>query len=238
LLALPVTATVLHLAGERLLLDPDGALFWPAAGVLAVADLHLEKGTAAARRGSLVPPWDTRITLDRLAALLARWRPARVVLLGDSFHDRHAAARLPPGEAARLAGMAEAAEFVWVSGNHDPLPPEGLRGLAVAEWRHGTLAFRHQAWQAQAGAAAAEVCGHHHPKARVQTRAGWVSRACFVAAPDRLMLPALGAYTGGLDVAHPEIAALFPGGGQVFLLGRERLFRFALGHVGARGAGG
>jgi len=238
LLALPVTATVLHLAGERLLLDPDGALFWPAAGVLAVADLHLEKGTAAARRGSLVPPWDTRITLDRLAALLARWRPARVVLLGDSFHDRHAAARLPPGEAARLAGMAEAAEFVWVSGNHDPLPPEGLRGLAVAEWRHGTLAFRHQARQAQAGAAAAEVCGHHHPKARVQTRAGWVSRACFVAAPDRLMLPALGAYTGGLDVAHPEIAVLFPGGGQVFLLGRERLFRFALGHVGARGAGG
>jgi len=223
-----VTATTLHLAGERLLLDPDGALFWPAAGVLAVADLHLEKGTAAARRGSLVPPWDTRITLDRLAALLERWQPGRVVLLGDSFHDRHAHARLPAAEAARLAAMAEAAEFVWVSGNHDPLPPQGLRGLAVAEWRHGPLAFRHQARRAAAGAAA-EVCGHHHPKARVQTRGGWVSRACFVAAPDRLMLPALGAYTGGLDVAHPEIAALFPGGGHVFLLGRERLFRFALG---------
>ncbi len=230
-----MTATTLHLAGERLLLDPAGAFFWPAAGVLVVADLHLEKGTAAARRGSLVPPWDTGITLDRLAALLARWQPARVVLLGDSFHDRHAAARLPPAEAARLAQMAAASEFVWVSGNHDPLPPEGLRGLAVREWRHGPLAFRHQARRVPCDAAA-EVCGHHHPKARVRTRAGWVSRACFVASGNRLMLPALGAYTGGLDVAHPEIAALFPAGGQVFMLGRERLFSFALGHVGVPAA--
>lgn len=227
-----MTAT-LPLAGEHLLLDPAGALFWPAESTLVVADLHLEKGTAAARRGSLVPPWDTRITLDRLAALLDRWQPSRVVLLGDSFHDRHAAARLPPEEAARLLHMAARCEFVWVSGNHDPLPPDGLRGASVAEWRHGPLAFRHQARGTPCDAAA-EVCGHHHPKARVRTRAGWISRACFVTSPSRLMLPALGAYTGGLDVAHPEIAALFPDGGQVFLLGRERLFSFALGHVGAQ----
>ena len=123
-----MTAAPLHLAGERLLLDPLGGAVWPAAGLLAVADLHLEKGTAAAARGQLVPPWDTRLTLDRLALLLQRWRPRVVVALGDSFHDRGGAARLPPGEAARLRGMAEAARFVWVLGNHDPAPPEGLPG--------------------------------------------------------------------------------------------------------------
>ena len=217
-----MTAAPEHLAGERLLLDPLGGAAWPAAGLLAVADLHLEKGTAAAARGQLVPPWDTRLTLDRLALLVQRWRPRVVVALGDSFHDRGGAARLPPGEAARLRGMAEAARFVWVLGNHDPAPPEGLPGEAVETWQLGGLTFRHQARPGAAG----ELCGHHHPKATVTTRAGTVTRPCFVADPARLMLPSLGAYTGGLDVAHPAIAGLFPRGGRVFLLGRDRLFSF------------
>ena len=228
-----MTATILHLAGERLLLDPAGAFFWPSAGMLVVADLHLEKGSAAARRGSLVPPWDSRITLDRLALLLRHWAPSRVVLLGDSFHDRHASARLPASEAARLAHMAEQAEFVWVSGNHDPLPPQGVRGPAVAEWQQGPFRFVHEARRQVERPGHAEVCGHHHPKARVRTRAGWVSRACFVAGPERLMLPAFGAYAGGLDVGHPAIACLFPSESQVFMLGRERLFSFSLDHLGA-----
>jgi hypothetical protein len=222
-----MTLAPLHLAGERLMLDPAGALVWPAQRLLAVADLHLEKGSAAALRGSLLPPWDTRVTLDRLAALLRRHAPRIVVALGDSFHDSQGAARLPPAEAGRLAAMAEAAAFVWVRGNHDPAPAEGIGGVSAAEWRAGPLVFRHEA----AAGATGEISGHFHPKAQVPVRGTSVSRACFVADGRRVMLPALGAYTGGLDVRDPAIARLFPRGGRVFLLGRERLFSFAYGAV-------
>jgi uncharacterized protein len=218
-------AAPLHFAGERLLLDPGGALFWPAQRLLAVADLHLEKGSAAARNGSLLPPWDTRATLDRLAALMRRYRPASVVALGDSFHDAAGSGRLLAHDQERLAAMTRFAAFIWVLGNHDPTPPEGIGGQAVAAWEAGPLAFRHQA---VTGAAHGEICGHHHPKASVPTRGTVVTRPCFVCDARRLMLPALGAYTGGLDVRAPAIAGLFPRGGRVFLLGRERLFSFAL----------
>ena len=228
-----MTHAPLHFAGERLLLDCAGALFHPDTATLAVADLHLEKGSAAARRGSLVPPWDTRLTLDRLLLLLRHWQPRTLVALGDSFHDPHAASRMPATEAARLARIAETTQLVWVLGNHDPLPPAGLPGTATAEWQAGALTFRHQA---RAGADPGEVCGHHHPKARVPTRAGPITRACFVTDARRLMLPAFGAYTGGLDVTSPAIAALFPRGGRLFLLGRERLFSFALGQAGRKEA--
>jgi hypothetical protein len=220
-----MTLAPLHLAGERLMLDPDGALVWPAQRLLAVADLHLEKGSAAAVRGSLLPPWDTRATLERLGALLRRHAPRTVVALGDSFHDPRGAARLLAADAARLAAMAAAAEFVWVRGNHDPAPAEGIGGVSAAEWRVGPLVFRHEAVTGAAG----EISGHFHPKAQVAVRGAVVSRACFVADARRVLLPALGAYTGGLDVRDPAIARLFPRGGRVFLLGRERLFSFAYG---------
>jgi DNA ligase-associated metallophosphoesterase len=219
-----MTPAPLHFAGERLMLDPDGAVFWPAQKLLAVADLHFEKGSAAAVQGALLPPWDTRATLDRLAALLRRYKPETVVALGDSFHDARGASRLHPGDLARLQLFAGAHRFVWVLGNHDPAPPEGLAGEAVAELRLGPLRFVHQT---RPGPAAGELCGHHHPKARVQARGATVVRPCFVADARRLMLPALGAYTGGLDVNDPAIGALFPRGGRVFLLGKERLFSFA-----------
>ena len=227
-----MTAAPLHLMGERLLLDPLGAVVWPAGGLMAVADLHLEKGSAAARRGQLLPPWDTGETLNRLALLLRRWRPRRVVALGDSFHDAHGHARLLPGDAARLRAMTAEAEWVWVLGNHDPVAPGGFPGLVVDAWTAGPLVFRHQALPGAAG----ELCGHHHPKASVPTRAGTVTRPCFVADARRLMLPALGAYTGGLDVGHPAIAGLFGRGGRAFLLGQDRLFSFTLAQTvaGAR----
>ena len=226
-----MTAAMLHFMGERLMLDPLGAVWWPAAGLLAVADLHFEKGSAAAARGQLVPPWDTRLTLDRLGLLLRRWSPRTVVALGDSFHDRHGAARMAAGDAARLRAMTEAAHWVWVLGNHDPLPPAGLAGEAAEAWTLGPLAFRHEAQPGAAG----ELCGHHHPKAAVATRAGVVTRPCFVTDPRRVMLPAMGAYTGGLDVTNPAIARLFPRGGRAFLLGQDRLFSFTLAQL--RGAG-
>ena len=218
-----MTAAPVHMAGERLMLDPMGALFWPARRTLIVSDLHLEKGSAAARRGSLLPPWDTRVTLDRLAFLLRRWQPEQVVALGDSFHDRHGAARLQPHDHARLNAMTEATRFVWVLGNHDPLPQPGVGGQSLAEWRAPPLLFRHEGI---AGAEAGEVCGHHHPKAHIPARGAVVTRPCFVFDGQRLMLPALGAYTGGLDVRDPAIRRLFPRGGRLFLLGQDRLFSF------------
>ena len=225
-----MTPAPLHFLGERLMLDPTGAVFWPAERTLIVADLHFEKGSSAAKQGRLLPPWDTRVTLDRLAALVRRYAPARIVALGDSFHDRHAAARLAATDAARLRAMAEAAAFVWVRGNHDPDGPSNLPGEATAEWRRGTLAFRHEA---RRGVAAGEICGHHHPKAQIAVRGAMVTRPCFMTDTGRLMLPALGAYAGGLDVRSPAIAGLFPRGGRVFLLGRDRLFSFSMEQVRA-----
>jgi uncharacterized protein len=218
-------AAPIHLAGERLMLDPAGALFWPATGLLAVSDLHLEKGSSYARRGQLLPPWDTHATLDRLAILLRRYTPRIVVALGDSFHDDEGAGRLPVGELARLNAMTHAHRFIWVQGNHDPTPPKGVGGEWVEAFTTTTLVFRHQAIVAGEG----EICGHHHPKAAVPARGGSVSRPCFVADARRLMMPAFGTYTGGLDVRDPAIARLFPRGGHVFLLGKDRLFSFTLG---------
>ena len=222
-----MTPTPILLAGHRLMLDPAGGLFWPDAGVLVVSDLHLEKGSAAAQRGQLVPPWDTRLTLDRLAALLHRWQPRQVVALGDSFHDRRGSLRMLPGDARALAAMAAAVPFVWVLGNHDPEPPAGIPGTAAAEFALQGLQFRHQA--SRQASAPSELSGHYHPKATIFTRAGYVTRPCFMTSGTRIVLPSLGAYTGGLDVENPAIATLFPGGGRAFLLGRDRLFAFTLG---------
>jgi DNA ligase-associated metallophosphoesterase len=219
-----MTAAPITLGGHRLLLDPGGALWWPDRQTLVVADLHLEKGSASAARGHLVPPWDTRLTLDRLALLLHRYQPTTVLALGDSFHDSAGAARLMPADAARLAAMAAAHGFVWLMGNHDPTPPDGVPGTTAEWWEEDGLIFRHEA-----GGNGPEICGHHHPKASVATRATTITRPCFVAGPNRLMLPAFGAFTGGLDIRHPAIARLFPHGCRAFLLGRDRLFGFALG---------
>jgi len=212
----------LNFCGEHLVLDPAGALVWPRLALLAVADLHLEKGSACASHGNLVPPWDSRITLDRFAALIKTHRPKTVVSVGDGFHDDQAATRLHTTEAQLLASIAQSVRLVWVCGNHDPSPPSGISGDCVAEFRAETLVFRHQARPGATG----EISGHYHPKARIGTRAGEITRPCFFADADRLMLPSFGAYTGGLDVRSPAIAALYPQGGQAYLLGREKLFRF------------
>jgi DNA ligase-associated metallophosphoesterase len=220
-----MTPAPIHLAGERLLLDPDGAVFWPARRLLAVADLHFEKATAAATRGSLLPPWDTAATLDRLAAMARRWRPQTLVALGDSFHDVRGAGRMQPRDQARLRHIAAACDMIWVLGNHDPAPPEGLPGRATADLGVGALRFVHQG---SVGPVLGELCGHHHPKAHIQAKGAVVTRSCFVCDGRRLMLPAIGAYTGGLDVRDPAIGGLFPRGGRVFLLGHNRLFSFAM----------
>jgi DNA ligase-associated metallophosphoesterase len=224
-----MTPTPITLATERVLLDPSGVAVWPARKLMAVADLHLEKGSFFAARGQALPPYDSAATLDRLWRAVRLYRPERLVCLGDSFHDAHGCARLGAHERARLDAIAAIAEIIWVLGNHDPLPPENLPGTAHPEWTEGRVSFRHEG-----GSATPEVCGHHHPKATVPSRAKWISRPCFVGGADRLMLPAFGAYTGGLDVRDPAIANLFRKGARLFLLGREKLFSFTLAQVRAQ----
>ncbi len=218
-------AAPIHIAGERLMLDPGGYVAWPAQRLLAFADLHLEKGSHLAARGRMVPPYDTRETLDRLARAIRRHAPQRIVLLGDSFHDAGGCARLAPADCAMLLKLLVNIEVTWVLGNHDPVPPEGLPGIAVEEWKLGALTFRHIGQPGAGG----ELSGHYHPKATMPTRAGGVTRPCFLADARRLLLPAFGAYTGGLDITDPAVAALFPRGGRAFLLGQERLFSFPTG---------
>ncbi|MBP0446032.1 ligase-associated DNA damage response endonuclease PdeM [Roseomonas sp. SSH11] len=216
-----MTPAPLHLSGERLMLDPMGVVSWPARRTLVVSDLHLEKGSHFAARGHFVPPYDTRETLSRLALAVRRYRPARLVLLGDSFHDPRGCERMAPADCAALGRLlAEVEEVVWVLGNHDPVAPVGLPGMASASLADGPITFRHEADFRAVG----ELSGHFHPKAALATRAGTISRPCFATDARRVILPAFGAYTGGLDVRDPALGGLFPRGGRAFMLGEGRLF--------------
>jgi len=219
-----VTPSVLCLNGQTLWFDPEGVIYWPERRMLIVADLHLEKGTAFMERGVLLPPYDTRETLGRLLRIVARYRPDVVVALGDNFHDRAGGERLGVEERAMIAGLAERVDLVWVAGNHDPAPMVGIPGRWVEELRVGEVDFRHM----PCFSGVCEVVGHFHPKARVSINGHGVTRACFVADEQRVIMPAFGAYAGGLDVRDAAIRKLFPDSASLFLLGKERLFRFAL----------
>src|ERR1700742_4844623 len=139
-----MTAAPLHFRDERLMLDPAGAAFWPAKRVLIVADLHFEKSSSFAARGALLPPFDTKATLERLNRLVRLYRPAKVIALGDSFHDRDAATRLAKDDRAKIEAMAREAHFIWITGNHDSAP-NGLPGVSAAVYREGPFTFRHEA---------------------------------------------------------------------------------------------
>lgn len=231
------TAAPLHIGGERLMLDPSGAVYWPARNLLILADLHLEKGSAAAARGRLLPPYDSRVTLDRMAQLLRHYSAKSVLCLGDSFHDGGGPARLPEAERARLAALGARAEFLWVLGNHDAALPEDLPGRVVPDWADGPFRFRHIAASAHGAADGVELSGHYHPKATVPVRGTAITRPCFLTdGQRRLILPAFGSYTGGLDVADPALARLFPRGGRIFLLGEGRLFHFHIARARAGAA--
>jgi DNA ligase-associated metallophosphoesterase len=211
------------MAGERIVLCPMGVALWPARHTLIAADLHLEKGSHFAARGRMLPPYDTRATLDHLSRAFRRHDPRRVIFLGDSFHDAGGAARLSVDDAAQLRRLLDGREVIWVLGNHDPTPPGALPGEAVESLTDGPLRFRHIGGAPLARGGEAEISGHLHPKATLVTRAGPVSRPCFVGDGRRLVLPALGAYAGGLDLADAAFAPLFPRGARAFLLGQERL---------------
>lgn len=205
--------------------DPSGALYWPAVKTLVVADLHLEKGSAYAAKGLMLPPYDTRATLGELQRLIRRYTPARVVCLGDSFHDTGAADRIAPADREMLVRLMDGVDWVWVLGNHDPAIPSVLGGRAVTEVAEGRLVLRH----APAGAvlSAGEIVGHFHPKACVTTSAGRVVAPCFAHDGRRMVMPAFGAYAGGLDALDRAIAGLFGRARfRVLMTGRDRLHLF------------
>lgn len=227
--AAPADGARIRLSGTDLLPDPSGALWWAAEATLVVADLHLEKGSAFAAHGRMLPPYDTRATLDRLEHAVARLRPARVICLGDSFHDRSAAGRMAAADAARLRGLTGMVDWVWITGNHDPEPPRGLGGRPLAELAHGPLVFRHQAVPGDRG----EVSGHFHPVAAVSLPGRRVRQRCFATDGAKLVMPAFGAYTGGLNVLDAALRGLFAARFEVHLLAGDRVHRFPAGRLSA-----
>ena len=196
----------LRLAGARVVCRPSGALWLEAARALIVADLHLEKGSAYAARGQLLPPYDTRETLDRLDGEITAQAPAMIVLLGDTFHDASARSRLAADDLVRLNRLAERVRLVWISGNHDHAGLDGLRGEIAP---HASLAGLSLVHEPAPVPARGEIAGHLHPKARVATRGRAIDRRCFATDGNCAIMPAFGAYAGGLSIRDPAFTSIF-----------------------------
>jgi len=216
----PCGSLRLRLGLADALLRQSGALYLTAERALIVADLHLEKGSAYAARGQMLPPYDTRETLRRLAAEVEALSPATVILLGDTFHDRASEGRLAPDDAERLRDLARGRTLIWVIGNHDADGPRALPGQIADELTLLGLTLRHEP---QAGLQPGEVAGHLHPAARVRATRGSIRRRCFITDGERMILPAFGAYAGGLNVLDAAFAGLFARGPIIGALGSSRV---------------
>jgi len=215
---------MLRLGRQQLVPRASGALWWPAERVLAFADLHFEKGSSYARHGRMLPPYDTRETLFAMTAEIDRLDPAIVLCLGDSFHDLGAWARMQRPDAELVVALAHRRRWIWVAGNHDAEIPAALPGEIVAEYECRGLVLRHQA---AGGAAGGEISGHFHPKISVRAGGKSVVRRCFVEDGVRLVLPAFGAYTGGLDAGDAAFRPLFPRGFRAHVLGKRGVYSLA-----------
>ncbi|MCC0034907.1 MAG: ligase-associated DNA damage response endonuclease PdeM [Hoeflea sp.] len=219
----------LNVNGTAVVCDRSGVLWLPDSATLVVSDLHLEKGAAFARRGMLLPPYDTAATLARLGAAIAGYAPRLVISLGDSFHDRSGSAHLPECYREQLRSLQRGRDWVWIEGNHDPDRPEGLEGSFCSELHVDTLVFRHEP---KSGAADGEIAGHLHPAARVVRRGKGVRRPCFASDGKRLVMPAFGSTTGGLELRHPAMRGLFDRKQLVaHLIGRDRLYSVAFSRM-------
>lgn len=210
-------------SGSAIVLDPSGIAYLPDEGLLLVADLHLEKGSSFARRQVFLPPYDSAATLSRLEKALQFYNPSGVIALGDSFHDAAGAARLPQSCVSLLGVLASGRDWIWISGNHDPLPPANLPGSAAEEIAVGALVLRHEPVAlADIPQNGGQICGHLHPAARVSVRGGMLRRPCFAADDVNLVMPAFGAFTGGLNVLDRAYAGLFAEDGfTAWMLGRD-----------------
>jgi len=220
--------TTILVAGHTLTALPGGALWWERRRVLIVADLHLEKGSFYARRGQFFPPYDTAATLSRLAGIVMSLDPYTVIALGDSFHDDDGPARLAESDRDILAALQHGRRWVWIAGNHDGALPADIGGEHAAYWETEGLTFRHEP---RADASDGEVAGHLHPAARVVGAQGAVRRRCFVGDGRRLVLPAFGSFTGGLNVLADAFAALFPAAFSTYVLGRDAVYPIQRRHL-------
>ena len=215
-------AAEINVADVSVIADCAGVLYLPHERVLVVADLHLEKGSAFAARGVLLPPYDTATTLARLAKVVERYAPYLVVALGDNFHDGGGPARMSDMSHAALRALQRGRDWLWIAGNHDPAPADNIGGRFAAMLALGSLTLRHQP---SPGVCEGEIAGHLHPSARVARRGRAVSRRCFACDGRRLLMPAFGAYAGGLNVRDGVIVSLF--GAPLFtvhMLGEHRLY--------------
>jgi len=224
----PMTSDV-AISGAAATLDITGALYLADADALVVADLHFEKGSSFAERGQMLPPYDTRATLLALTDAVTRYSPRTVIALGDSFHDVRGPDRLDRTDRDAIAALQFRREWVWVTGNHDHTLPDHIGGTVVAELAVAGLTLRHEPL-VEGGA---ELAGHLHPVGKVAMRGRSVRRRCFVTDGTRCLLPAFGAYAGGLNVCDAVFKPLFPqgftahliGDGRVFAIGRAMLCR-------------
>ena len=215
----------LSFAGESFQASSSGALYWEAQRTLLVADLHLEKASWFARLGQLLPPYDSHATLTALAQEVERTGSTRLYCLGDSFHDRFGCDRLPAESRALLESMTARLDWIWIVGNHDPGFADHCGGAIVEEAEIGGILLRHEA---RADEPRPEMSGHFHPKLRLSLNGRRISRRCFVASDRKLILPAFGALTGGLDVRHPEIVRAVSGEAVALVPVADRLLRFPI----------
>jgi hypothetical protein len=212
-------------AGETFEATQAGALYWPAQQALLVADLHLEKASWFARLGQFLPPYDSHATLSALASEVDRTGAQRLFCLGDSFHDQFGCERLPASARELLTALTSKLDWTWIVGNHDPGFADHCGGHIAEEVELGGIILRHAAVRDEPRP---EISGHFHPKLRVHLRGRQVSRRCFVASATKIIMPAFGSLTGGLDAHHPEILGSIGGNGAALVPVSDRLLRFPL----------
>ncbi|MFM7084225.1 MAG: ligase-associated DNA damage response endonuclease PdeM [Hyphomicrobium sp.] len=213
------------ICGKLFRADFSGALYWPALKTLIIADLHLEKGSSFARKGMMLPPYDTRETLIRLAEVIDRFGAETIVALGDSWHDVQGTSRISPEDLETLRIMQNNREWIWITGNHDPVLSKNMGGYVCSDLTIEGLVFRHKPSEFQV---THEIAGHLHPAAKVSLFGHTFRRPCFVSNGLRIVLPAFGTYAGGLNILDDAFDPLFGNEGMmVWLLGQEGLYPIA-----------
>lgn len=214
--------TDLQFQGERLTFLRPGALWCGAHGLLVVSDLHIGKGTSYAAGGQMLPPYDTDATLDLVEALFVQMSPRTCISLGDSFHDPNAEARLSADQKERIRRLTHQSKWLWIEGNHDPVPPLHLGGNAANTLRVGAMIFRHEPTGTQG-----EISGHLHPVAKVKSSGRAVRTKCFITDGNTLILPSLGAFTGGLNVSDKAFDQCLATKRRIFATGRSGVYEIA-----------